>query len=168
MNTGGLPFLAFPPSDAHVAFWRFGSLSEGRPCPLHYLGPLDPWPTLADCPVPGVPSTQYSPFTSHAPSRSMDSCTPPNGFRAFSPQQQNDLLLVNLTNPLTNIKLTPGSLGWESRLPPLIHSHHAFHIRSIHSLGPADPHSFIMFRLLSNHSTLYLCSPNYLVLPIIP
>ena len=30
------------------------------------------WPTTS---VPGVPSTQYSPFHSHAPSRSMDSCS---------------------------------------------------------------------------------------------
>ena len=127
---GGLPFPALPPSDAHVAFWRYGSRSAGRPCPLHYPGPLDPWPTLADCPVPGVPSTRYSPFNSHAPSRSMDSCTPPNRFHAFSQhQQQNDLLLVNLTNPLTNITLTPGSLWWDSLLP------------STHSFAPCIPHS---------------------------
>ena len=35
--------------------------------------------------------------------------------------------------PLTNIKLTPGSLGWESLLPPTSHSHHAYHIRSTHT-----------------------------------
>ena len=40
MNAGGLPFMALPPSDAHVEFWRSGSLSEGRPWPLHYPGPL--------------------------------------------------------------------------------------------------------------------------------
>ena len=72
---GGLPSLALPPSNAHVAFWHFGPLSKGRPCPFHYPGHLDPWPSLADFSVPGVPSTQYSTFHSHAPSRSMDSCT---------------------------------------------------------------------------------------------
>ena len=93
-------------------------------------------------------------FPSHAPSRSMDSCTPPNGFRAFFPhQQQNDPLLVNLTNPLTNITMTPGSLGWDSLLPPLIRSHHAFHIHSIHTLGPADPHSLNMHFSLFNSLT---------------
>ena len=107
----------------------------GRPCPLHYPGPSWAlgllWPTS---PVPRVPTKQNSPFHSHAPSRSMNSCTPPNGFRAFSRhQQQNDLLFVNLNNPLTNIKLTPGSLGWESLLPPTSHSHHAYHIRSTHT-----------------------------------
>ena len=45
---GGLPSLALPPSNAHVAFWRYESRSAGRPCPLHYPGPFDPWPTLAD------------------------------------------------------------------------------------------------------------------------
>ena len=48
----GLPFLALPPSDAHVAFWRFGPLSEGRLWPLHYPGRLDPWHTVR---CPGCP-----------------------------------------------------------------------------------------------------------------
>ena len=155
-----MPFLALLPSDAHVAFWRFGSRFRRVACG-HYTIPVPwtlglLWPTGL---VPGVPSTRYSPFNGHAPSRSMDSCTLPNGFRAFFPhQQQNDLLLVNLNNPLTNIKLTPGSLGWVSLLPPLIHSHHAFHIRSIHTLGPAVPHSRIMhFSLFPFTPTLQHC-----------
>ena len=116
---GGLPSLALPPSDAHVACWCPGSLSEGRPCPVHcprgILALQAPFPTGRPCPlhypgpswalgllwptspVPGVPTKQNSPFHSHTPSRSMNSCTPPNGFRAFSRHQQNDLLFVNLT-----------------------------------------------------------------------
>ena len=35
MNVGGCPLWHCPPSDAHVACWYPGSLSEGRPCPLH-------------------------------------------------------------------------------------------------------------------------------------
>jgi len=76
------------------------------------------------------------------------------------------ILFVNLSNPLTNIKLTPGSLGWESLLPPLIHSHHAFHIHSIHTQArwPILTHYTFSFHF-SIHSILCLCSPNYLVLP---
>ena len=157
-----MPSLALPPSDAHVAFWRYGSRFR-RVARAHYTIPVPwtlglLWPTS---PVPGVPSKQYSPSDSHAPSRSMNSCTPPNGFRVFSQhQQQNDLLLVNLTNPLTNIKLTPGSLGWESLLPPIIH-------RTMHStftpytLRPAGPYSLIVhiFHFLI-HITQHCHSPN--------
>ena len=53
---------------------------RGLPMPITPLGPLDHgllWPIT---PVPGGPSTQYSPFHSHAPSRSMDSCTLQKGF----------------------------------------------------------------------------------------
>jgi len=47
----------------------------------HYTNPVPwthslLWPTT---PVPWVPSTQYAHFNSHAPSRSMNSCTPPKG-----------------------------------------------------------------------------------------
>ena len=141
----GLPYLALSPSDAPVAFWRYGSRFR-RVARAHYTIPVPwtlglLWPTS---PVPGVPSQQMLTFHSHAPSQSMNSCTPPNGFRAFSQhQQQDDLLLVNLTNPLTNITLTPGSLGWVSLLP------HSF-IRTMHStftpytLRPADPYSLIV------------------------
>jgi len=135
--------------------WHFGATGPvPRVAHAHYTTPV-PWPTLADCPVPGVPSTRYSPFNSHAPSWSVDSCTPPNVFRAFiHHQQQNDLLLVNLTNPLTitNITLTPGSLGWVSRLPPLIHLHHAYHIRSTHSLGPLS-------HIHSSHISIFQFTP---------
>ena len=88
------------------------------------------WPTTS---VPGVPSTQYAYFTSHAPSRSIFSCTLQKVFAFVQHQQPNDILLVNLTHPLTIITLTPGSLGWDSPLLPIIRSHHAFHIHSIHT-----------------------------------
>ena len=156
MNAGGCPSWHCPPPRPT---WHF---SASGPFPRvargHYTIPV-PW-TLGllwpISPVPGVPSTRYSPFNSHAPSRSMDSCTPPNGFRAFFPhQQQNDLLLVNLANPLTNIKLTPESLGWDSLLPPLSYAHHAFHIHSIHTLGPlSHTHSTCFFQFFhSLHTT---------------
>ena len=146
--------------------WHFGTTGPvPRVARAHYTIPV-PWTLGLLWPTSPVPSTRYSPFNSHAPSRSMDSCTPPNGFRAFIHHQQNALLLVNLTNPLTNITLTPGSLVWNSLLPRLIHSHHAFHIRSIHTLGPTDPYSLNMLLSFSNSlPALHLCSPNYLVLP---
>ena len=154
MNAGSaLP--GYSPIYAHVASQRYGSRFR-RATRAQYTIPVPwthglLWPTS---PVPGVPSNRYSPFNSHALSQSMDSCTPPNGFRAFFPhQQQNDLLLVNLTNPITYITLTPGSLGWDSLLRPFIHSHHAFHIHSIHTLVPADPHTFLVHIFTFNSLT---------------
>ena len=144
MNVGGCPSWHCPPP---MPTWHFGAPGPvPRVARAHSTIPVPwtlglLWPTS---PVPSVPSTQYSPFDSHAPSRSMNSCTPPNWVSCLhTPPTQNDLLLVNLTNPLTNLTLTPGSLGWDSLLPPIIHSHHAFHIRSTHTLGPTDPYSFI-------------------------
>ena len=129
MNVGGCPSRHCPHP---MPTWHFGTTGPvPRVARAHYTIPVPwtlglLWPTSL---APGVPSTRYSPFNSHAPSRSMDSCTPPNGFRAFIPhQQQNDLLLVNLTNPLTNITLTPGSrVGFT---PP-----------HTHSFAPCIPHS---------------------------
>jgi len=167
MNKGGCPSWHCPPSMPTWHLWCSGSRSVGRPCPVRYPGPLDPgllWPTTS---VPGVPTTRYSPSQATLPAGQFYYCTPPNGYRAFTQhQQQNDLLFVNLTNPVTNIKLTPGSLGWESLLPPLIHSHHAFHIHSIHTQArwPILTHYTFSFHF-SIHSILCLCSPNYLVLP---
>ena len=153
-----------------MAFWRYGARFR-RATRAHYTTPVPwtlglLWPTT---PVPGVPITRYSPSQATLPAGQFYSCTPPNGYRAFTQHhRQNDLLFVNLTNPLTNIKLTPGSLGWESLLPPLIHSPHAFHIHSTHTLGPAVPHSLIVdFSLTSFTPTLTLCySTNYLPLTI--
>ena len=104
------------PVDAHVAFWHSGSLSRGYLCPLHQLGRLDPWPTLADytnsvawthgllwptTSVPGVPSTQYAYLHSHAPSRSR-LLHPSKGFVPSSNTNNKPTsVLVNLTNPLT-------------------------------------------------------------------
>ena len=122
------------PVDAHVEFWRSGSLSRGYPCPLHKLGRLDSWSTLAD--YFGACGALYSVRIFHQPrSQSVNSLLhPTKRFCAFvQHQQQNDILLDNLTNLQTNITLIPGSLEWDSLLPPIIHSHHAFHIHSIHT-----------------------------------
>ena len=53
--------------------------------------------------VIGVPSTQYAYFHSHAPSRSIDSCTIQKVSCPRSHQQQNDISLVNLVNPLITL-----------------------------------------------------------------
>ena len=46
---GGMPSLALPPSHAHMASLApQAPFLMGHPCPLHYPGPVDPWPTLAD------------------------------------------------------------------------------------------------------------------------
>ena len=81
MNAGSAP-PGYSPVYAHVAFGATGPVSDGTPVPStlsRSLGLL--WPTS---PVPGVPSTRYSPFHSHAPSRSMDSCTLQKGFEPSS------------------------------------------------------------------------------------
>ena len=96
MNAGGCPLWHCPPPMPTWHLWRY------RPhfrwvTRVHYTTPV-PW-TLGllwlTSLVLVVPSQQILTFHSHAPSRSMNSCTPPNGFRAFSPhQQQNDLLFT--------------------------------------------------------------------------
>ena len=128
MNKGGCPPWHCPPSMPTWHLWCSGSRSTGRPCPVHYPGPLDPWPTLAN--YFGARGAHYSPSHATPPAGQFYSCTFPNGYRAFTQhQQQNDLHLVNLTNPLTNITLTLGSLGWVSLLPPN------------QSFAPCIPHS---------------------------
>ena len=160
---GPFPRVARAQYTAPVAFWRYRSrFRRVARAQLHYPGPSWAlgllWPTS---PVPGVPTKQNSTFHSHTPSQSMNSCTPSNGFRAFSRhQQQNDLLLVNLNKPLTNIKLTPGSLGWESLLPPTSHSHHAYHIRSTHTQARlALTHSSHTSHFTTHTNTLH-CHPS--------
>ena len=89
------------PLNAHVAGWRHEPLPRVPVpttlptwplelwAPLHagplcYAGPSWalglPRPTS---PVPGVPTLRYSPFAATLPARQQDSCTPPNGFRAY-------------------------------------------------------------------------------------
>ena len=178
--------------NAHVAGWRPGSLSEGRPCPVHCLrgirrpGPRisgSPVPTMLSrppwalglrrptSPVPGVPTQRYSPFVATLPTRQQGSCTPPKWVRAYIPtNSKTTSIFVNLTHPLTHIILTPGSLGRESLLPPITH-------RTMHStITPYTqarwPHSLNMSppRNSSTHTSLFTAillttSPNYLVLP---
>ena len=116
----------------------------GHLCPVHYPGPLAYSGRLVRC--PGCPLLDTHLSTAMLPAGPWTPAPLQMGFVPSSPdQQQNDFLLVNLTNPRTNITLIPGSLGWDSLLPPIIHSHHAFHIHSTHSLGPADPHALIAF-----------------------
>ena len=72
--------------DCPHGHWRSGSrFMQAHPCPLRYLGPSWalglPQPTS---PLPGVPTKQYSPFAATLPARQQDSCTPPNGFRAYT------------------------------------------------------------------------------------
>ena len=131
--------------------WCSGSRSVGRLCPVRYPGPLDPWPTTS---VPGVPTTRYSPSQATLPAGQFYYCTPPKGYRAFTQhQQQNDLLLINLTNPLTNITLTPGSLGWESLLPPtVIHTMHTTFTPFTHSGPLTHTHSAHIFFFELTHT----------------
>ena len=158
---GGLASLVLPPYDAHVAFWRYGSRFR-QVARAHYttrsLGLLCP-----TRPVPGVPSTRYL-STATLPAGPWTPA-PFKSYRAFFPhQQQNDLLLVNLTNPLTNIKLTPGVPWVGFPPPPIIH-------RTMHStftpftLGPADPYSFHSshisnFSFNLTHTLQHCHSPN--------
>ena len=51
--------------DAHMTFDAPSPVSVGYPCPLHKLGPLDPWPTLAD--YFGARGALYSVRTFHQP-----------------------------------------------------------------------------------------------------
>ena len=131
-----MPSLALSPS---MPVWHFGApgpVSVGYPCPLHQLGPLDPWPTLAD--YIGARGALYSVRIFHQPrSQPVNRLLHPTKglVPSSNTNNQNDLLLVNLTNPLTNITQTPGSLGWDSLLPPIIRSHHAFYIHPIYNLA---------------------------------
>ena len=83
------PLAPFPgcPCPRHCprGHWRSGSrIMRAHPCPLRYPGPSWalglPQPTS---PVPGVPTKRYSPFAATLPAHQQDSCTPPNGFRAY-------------------------------------------------------------------------------------
>ena len=148
MNVGGgggsLPGIAPLPCPRGI-FGAPGPISDGPPVPStlsRSLGPMAYSGRLS-----GARGILYSILTFQQP-RSQpvnELLHPSKRLCAFSQhQQQNDLLLLNLTNPLINITLTPGSLGWDSLLPPIIHSHHAFPIHSTHALGPVDPHSLIV------------------------
>ena len=113
------------PLDAHVAGWRHGPLfprcpcprhcprghwrygsrfMRAHPCPLRYPGPSWalglPRPTS---PVPGVPTKRYSPFAATLPAHQQDSCTPPNGFRAYirTNSKTTSILSIWLTHDLT-------------------------------------------------------------------
>ena len=147
-----------------MACWRPGPLSEGHPCPVHCprgirrpgphisgspvpitlsRPPMGPWPTAADS--PGARGTHSAILTirSHAPNPSTGLLHPSKRVLSLhSHQQQSDLHFVNLTNPLTHITLTPGSLGRESLLPPITH-------RTMHSTFAPNtqtrwPHSLNM------------------------
>ena len=129
---------------------------------------MDPWPTTAD--KPGARGTHSAIRTvrSHAPNPSTGLLHPSKRVSSLlTHQQQNDFHFVNLTNPLTHITLTPGSLGRESLLPPITH-------RTMHStITPFTqtcwPHSLNMspyhFTPSLNSAILLTTSPNYLVLP---
>ena len=85
-------------------------------------------------PVPGVPTQRYSPFVATLPTRQQGSCTPPSGFRAYIPtNSKTTSIFVNLTNPANSLYTDP-RVPWAGLTPPPNHSsHHAFHIRSIHT-----------------------------------
>ena len=146
MKAGGCPYRHCP---IPMLTWHFGATGPFlRVTHAHYTIPV-PW-TLgllwSTSPCPGCPLLDTHLSTAMLPAGPWTPAPLQVGFVPSSPhQQQNDFLLVNLTNPRTNITLIPGSLGWDSLLPPIIHSHHAFHIHSIHTLGPADPYSFYVY-----------------------
>ena len=123
LNTGECPPWQLP-LNAHVACWRPGSLSEGRPCPVHCprglwrpgprisgspvpttlsRPPMDPWPTTAD--KPGARGTYSAILTvrSHAPNPSTGLLHPSKtGLSLLPHQQQNDFHFVNLNNPINS------------------------------------------------------------------
>ena len=161
---GPFPRVACGQYTAPVAYGAPGPASAGHPCPRRYPGP--PWalglpqPTS---PVPGVPTQRYSPFVATLPTRQQGSCTPPNGFGAYIPtNSKTTSIFVNLTNPLTHITLTPGSLGWESLLPPITHRtmHSTFapytQTRWPHSLNMFPPHNS---SLITDHCHSSSCLP---------
>ena len=139
---------------AHAAIAAPGPASCGPTRALYAmpapLGPLADRGRLARC--PGYPLSDTH--------RSQPRSQPSTGLlhpskwvsSLHSHQQQNDLHVVNLTNTLTHITLTPGSLGRESLLPPITH-------RTMHSpITPFSqtrwPHSPNMFPLPFHTSTL--------------
>ena len=70
---------------AHAAIGTMGPASSG-PTHAHYAipAPLGPLAYRGLPPVPGVPIKRYSPFAATLPACQQDSCTPPNGFRAYT------------------------------------------------------------------------------------
>jgi len=134
----GVPSLATPPrcSRGRLAP-RAPSLGARAQCTAHAAngapGPASCGPTRAHYAIP-APLPSPSTGLLH-PSKWVSSL--------HSHQQQNDLHFVNLTNPLTHIILTPGSLGWASLFTPITH-------RTMHStFTPYTqarwPHSLNMF-----------------------
>ena len=120
-------------------------------------GPLAYRGRLARCPHSAILTVR-----SHAPNPSTGLLHPSKRVSSLrSHQQQNDFHFVNLTNPLTHISLTPGSLGRESLLPPITH-------RTMHStFAPFTqtrwPHSlnvFISLSTLLNSHIAELCHPS--------
>ena len=134
------------PADARVAFWCSGSRFRGLPVPIALTRSLGPmayyFGVLYSVRIFPQPRSQLVKRLLH----------PSKGFvPSFDTNNKPTSILVNLTNPLTFITLTPGSLGWDSLLPPIIHSHHAFHIHSIHTRAPlTHVHSLYIF-LFSIH-----------------
>ena len=124
-----------------MAGCRPGPLSEGHPChalPTRPMAPRAPHTAGHPCPLPnpaphgtlayhgrqarcpGYPLSD----THHSQPRSQPVNRAPaplqTGSSLHSHQQQNDFHFVNLTNPANStLKLTPGTLGRESLLPPI-------------------------------------------------
>ena len=150
---GPFPRVARAQCTAPVAYGAPGPASAGHPCPLHYPGPphgpLAYHGRLARCTHSAILTVR-----SHAPYPSTGLLHPSNWVSSLPPhQQQNDFHFVNLTNPLTHIKLTLGSLGRESLLPPITH-------RTMHSTFAPNtqtrwPHSLNMYHYtLNTHTSL--------------
>ena len=147
------PFRGSPvPTHCPRGLWRPGPPISGSPVPTTLSRPpMGPWPTVAN--QPGARGTHSAILTvrSHASSPSTGLLHPSERVSSLhSHQQQNDLHVVNLTNLLTHITLTPGSLGWESLLPPITH-------RTMHStFAPYTqtrwPHSPNMFPFTTHNS----------------
>ena len=134
-----------------MAFLALRVPFRGSPVPITLLSPLDHgllWPTS---PCPGCPllSTHLSTATLTAGQWTPAPFKQVSCLRA-TPTKKPTSILVNLANPRTNVTLTPGSLGWDSFLPPIIHSHHAFHIHSTHTWArcPKLTHCISFFLIL--------------------
>ena len=139
-------------------------IMRAHPCPLCYPGP--PWaiglprPTLSDT------------YRSQPRSQPVNRAPAPlqMGFEPTFPPTANDLHFVNLTNPLTHITLTLGSLVWESLLPPI--THHTMHSTFTPYTQTRWPYSLIKYIFHSSThipslitAILLTASPNYLVIP---
>ena len=117
------------------------------------------WPTTS---VPGVPSTQY---TFHQPRSQPVNILlhPTKRFRAFVQHQQpNDILLVNLTHPLTIYHYTNPGFPWVGFTPPPNHSFAPCIPHSLHSHSGPLTHvhsSYIFLFFVFFTPTLYKLRP---------